>query len=277
VEKKRILAMSISTLISGLVLSIIALVPLGIKWELEKKIVILSAIFIGIISWASVESLSFFLNLKSYTIFIFQILVIAATSISLLLWRFFRNPERIPPQTENVILSPADGEIIYIKRINDGEIPLSEKSGKKYSLHELIQSNLLPTEGHLIGIAMNFLDVHINRAPIQGKISFIKHIKGLFISLKRKEAVIQNERVLIVIEGDSITIGIVQIASRLVRKIVAYVKQGNNVNIGQRIGMIRFGSQVDLLIPEVDNLKVIVKTGTKVKAGTSIIASLQSS
>jgi phosphatidylserine decarboxylase len=121
---------------------------------------------------------------------------------------------------------------------------------------------------------MNFLDVHVNRAPIEGKIIFLKHIKGLFISLRKKEAIIKNERVLTVINNDSMMIGIVQIASRLVRKIVPYIKEGTFIQKGERIGLIRFGSQVDVIIPDLKNIQIKVIPKDKVKAGISIIASL---
>jgi len=269
--------MSSNALVSGLVLSIITLVPLGMKWELEKKIIIPSAFLIGIVSWVVVEGLSFFVDLKLYQIFLIQIIVISGTSISLLLWRFFRDPERIPPDNANVILSPADGTIIYVKKIENGEIPFSEKSGRKFTLTDFVQHDFLPAGGYLIGIAMNFLDVHINRAPIGGRIILLKHIKGLFISLKKKEAVIQNERVFMVIENQLITVGIVQIASRLVRKIVPYIEKGKDVKIGQRIGVIKFGSQVDIVIPDFPKIQMMVKNGIKVKAGTTIIANIQNS
>ena len=270
--KMGILDMSISTLISGLVISIITLVPIGFKWELEQKVVIPSAILIGISSGILTGILDHFFDLGLFQILLFQVLAVTVISISMLLSRFFRDPERIPPKRNDIILTPADGKIIYVKKIYDGEIPLSEKNGKKFLLEEFVKSNLLPTKGYLIGIAMNFLDVHVNRAPIKGRITFIKHIKGLFISLKHKEAVIQNERVLTIIENKSISLGVVQIASRLVRKIVPYVKEGNDVALGQRIGMIRFGSQVDLVIPYIKGLRIKVKLNEKVKAGVSIIA-----
>lgn len=263
--------------ISGIVLSLITLLPLGIKWELEKKIIIPAAFFIGIMSWLLVEGTTTFWNLTFYQILMFQLFVIGATSISLLLWRFYRDPERIPPEDENVILSPADGTIIYVKKIEDGEIPLSEKNGRKFPLNDFIQSNVLQSGGHLIGIAMNYLDVHVNRAPIAGRISLLKHIKGLFISLKKKEAVIQNERVLIVIENGHFNVGIVQIASRLVRKIIPYLREGNEVRSGQRVGVIRFGSQVDVILPDLPSLSIEVSPGGKVKAAISILARFDAS
>lgn len=263
--------------ISGMVLSFITLLPLGIKWELEKKIIIPAAFFVGMMSWILAKGTIVFWNLTFYQLLMFQVLVIAVTSISLILWRFYRDPERVPPQDDNIILSPADGKIIYVKKIEDGEIPLSEKSGRKFPLSDFIQADVLESGGHLIGITMNYLDVHVNRAPIGGKIVLIKHIKGLFVSLKKKEAVIQNERMLTVIQNRHFKVGIVQIASRLVRKIIPYLREGNDVRSGQRIGAIRFGSQVDLILPELPSLSIEVTPEEKVKAGISIMARFDAS
>ena len=259
-------------LIYSLVLSLITVVPISIKWELEKKIIIPASFVIGLMSWLFVEGAITFWDLTFYQILMFQVLVIAVMSISLLLWRFYRDPERVPPDDENVILSPADGKIIYVKKIEDGEIPFSEKNGRKFPLNDFIQSKVLEPGGHLIGIAMNYLDVHVNRAPIGGRISLLKHIKGLFISLKKKEAVIQNERVLTVIENGHFKVGIVQIASRLVRKIIPYFQEGAEIQKGERMGIIRFGSQVDVILPDLPSFSIEVSPGEKVKAGISVVA-----
>ena len=151
-----------NTLISGLVLSFITLVPVGLKWELEKKIVIPAAFLIGTMSWILVHVTTTFWNLTFFQIVIYQVFLIGVISISLLLWRFFRDPERIPPDNENAILSPADGRIIYVKKIENGEVPLSEKNGRKFPLNDFVQSDVLPSGGHLIGILLTYLDVHVN-------------------------------------------------------------------------------------------------------------------
>jgi phosphatidylserine decarboxylase len=264
--------LSLGIFISGLVLSIIILVPLGLKWQIEKNIVITSAFLIGIFAGAVTEVTTIFWNLSWYQILILQIFIIVAVSTSMLLWRFYRDPERMPPEDDNVILSPADGKVIYIKKINAGEIPFSEKGVRRFSLHNFVESDVLADGGYLIGIAMNFLDVHVNRAPIGGKSRLIKHIKGNFLSLKKIEAIIENERLLTVIDNGDFRVGVVQIASRLVRKIVCYIQEGQKVKKGQRIGMIRFGSQVDLVLPDLAPIRIKATPGTKVKAGISVLA-----
>jgi len=261
--------------ISGLILSAVTLIPLSIKWELDKRICLPAAFCIGVVSWVVAEWATVFWRLSFSHLLVFQLFVIGALSISLLLWRFYRDPERVPPEDENVILSPADGRIIYVKKMEDGEIPFSEKNGQKFPLHDFVKSNVLKPRGHIIGILLTYLDVHVNRAAIGGKISLLKHIKGRFISLKKKEAVIQNERALIVVDNGNFKVGIVLIASRLVRKIVTYIREGQEVQRGERIGIIRFGSQVDLILPDLPNLRVMVAPGQKVKGTTSVIATFE--
>jgi phosphatidylserine decarboxylase len=246
--------------------------PLGLKWEIEKKMSIPAALFVGIWSGAVALVITAFWNLRFYEVLMLEVLTIAATSISLLLWRFHRDPERTPPEDDNAIVSPADGRVIYVKRIEKGRIPFSEKGGREFSLKDLVHYGVPSGGGYLIGILMTYLDVHVNRSPIGGKITLLKHIKGLFISLKQKEAVIRNERVFSVIDNGRFKVGIVQIASRLVRKIIPYVQEGQEVQKGQRIGMIRFGSQVDLILPDFPSLCIEVSPGEQVKAGTSIVA-----
>lgn len=267
--------MSIWIFISSLMLSLLTLVPLSIKWELEKRLTIPAAVFIGIISGSIVYGIDIVQDLGFYQILVIEILLIGVISSSLLLWRFYRDPERVPPEDENAILSPADGKVIYVKKIEKGEIPFSDKKGKKFSLNDFIQAGVLPQGGYLIGIAMNFLDVHVNRAPISGRISLLKYIKGTFLSLKKEEAVVQNERNLIIIDNEHFKLGIVQIASRLVRKIVPYIQEGQEIQKGKRIGVIHFGSQVDLILSDLPSIHIKVTPGERVKAGLSIIATVE--
>jgi len=143
---------------------------------------------------------------------------------------------------------------------------------RNFPLKDFVQADVFPTGGYLVGISMNFLDVHVNRAPIDGKVSLIRHIQGGFTSLKKKEVVIQNERALTVIDNGHFKVGVVQIASRLVRKIVLFLREDHEIHRGERIGMIRFGSQVDLILPDLPYLRIEVGPGTEVKAGISVIA-----
>ena len=259
-------------IISSLILAFIILVPLSIKWNIELKISLTSAFIIGLSSGILVSMGTIFLNFSSLLIIILEIILILLISGSIVSWRFYRDPERSPPLEKNTILSPADGKCIYVKKIEKGKIPYSDKKGTKFSLKDFVHTDYIEANGHLIGIEMSVLDVHVNRAPAGGKISLLKHIKGGFFSMKKKEAIIKNDRVLTVINNKHFKIGIVQITTRLVRKIVTYVKEGQVIGKGDRIGMIKFGSQVDVILPNNPAIEIKIVPGEKVQAGSSIIA-----
>jgi phosphatidylserine decarboxylase len=189
-----------------------------------------------------------------------------------LVYRFYRDPERTPPDRGDVVLSPADGEVIYIHESDQGVLPTSAKSGRQYTLRELVKTSLGATDATVIGIALNFLDVHVNRAPIAGRVALQQRHGGPFRSLRELESVFDNERVTIVIEKNGFEVAVVLIASRLVRRIVEFVHEGETVGLGQRIGAIRFGSQVDVVVPQTSGFKVLARTGQRVVAGESVLA-----
>jgi phosphatidylserine decarboxylase len=259
-------------LISSLCLSLIILLPLSKKFGIPIKISLLYSLFIGLLAGLIVSGVEGIYYIKYFHSLILLIFLISGIFGAFLVWRFYRNPDRIPPEDTKTILSPADGKVIYVKRYENGCIPYAEKKGKKILLNDLTQSDVFSTEGHLIGISMNFLDVHINRAPIDGTVTVIRHIKGSFLSLKKEDALVLNERALTVIENGHFKVGVVQIASRLVRKIDVYFGEGQKIRRGERLGMIRFGSQVDLILTCLPNIKIEVKPGDSVKAGVSVVA-----
>ena len=186
--------------------------------------------------------------------------------------RFWRTPKRKLTAKANEIVSPADGNVIYIKRIDANEIPISIKNGQLNELRELTKTSLLQTPCWLIGINMTPWDVHKNCSPIKGKIILNEHTKGVFLSLKKFDALTLNERNTYVIENELLRLGVIQIASKGVRRIDSYVKEGDNVEKGSWLGMIRFGSQVDLVLPI--NVKIQITLGQQVYAVKTIVASL---
>lgn len=197
--------------------------------------------------------------------------IFSAFSICTILWHFYRDPERKLPEQNNVILSPADGTVRYIKKIKKGEIPFSTKQQRNYRLDDVTKTQLLKDGSHLIGVEMHILNVHVNRAPVSGRIILQQPSQGRFLSLRNIQSVFQNERVTTVIDQGGFQIGVVQIASRLVRRIVSYHKEGDRVKKGQRIGMIKFGSQVDVVIPKLTGLEILVHEGETVTAGETIL------
>lgn len=265
--------MELEVFASSLALALISLALLGWKWRVKMNTVIPGAFVIGGLTGVIVSVIdSMLLDLAIPAVVFIELFFIFFMAFLVIILRFYRDPERTPPETENVILSPADGEVIYVKEIERGSSLVSTKGGRQFELTEMMATDSLADAAYLVGIDMNMLNVHVNRSPIQGKIILQKHINGKFLSLRRPESDTLNERVTTVIDNGQFRIGVVQIASRLVRRIVSYSKEGDRVAIGQRIGMIRFGSQVDVAIPELENLGIVVRRGDSVKAGVSLIA-----
>ncbi len=258
---------------SSLAFALIFLTLLAWKWNIKFKIAVPAALIIGgltgfIVSWigALPVELNMLILIPIELFFIFLITLLA------IMYRFYRDPERSPLETEGVILSPADGKVIYVNRVEPGSSLVSTKGKKRFKLDEITATELLAGATYLVGISMNVLNVHVNRSPITGKAILRKHIKGKFMSLRRQESETLNERLTTIIDNGTFRVGVIQIASRLVRRIVSYVREGDSLEIGQRIGVILFGSQVDLAIPELENLKIEVRPGDEVRAGVSVVA-----
>jgi phosphatidylserine decarboxylase len=197
-----------------------------------------------------------------------------ALYLGCLLWLFYRDPDRVSPDRPGVVLSPADGTVIYMRQLEAGEPLRSEKNGALITLEEIDGTSLSREPLWQIGISMVFTDVHVNRSPIRGVVTLVKHRAGQFLSLRRAEALNVNERQTLLIQGEKLEVLLVQIASRLVRQIVAYVKEGDQLDLGQRVGMIRFGSQVDVFLPASRVKSIEVGNGQRLTAGTTILCLL---
>lgn len=168
--------------------------------------------------------------------------------ISILFIVFFRDPNRI---IGNGIVSPADGYIRDIYKLRDNDIG----------------------ECKVVSIFMNIHNVHVNRMPIDGKIIEITHLPGSHIPAFKKESD-RNERVITHIDTSIGFVKIIQIAGTLARRIVPYIKKNDIIKKGEKIGLIRFGSRVDLYLPDKNNIKYKVKKGDNIKAGESVVAEI---
>jgi len=187
--------------------------------------------------------------------------------------RFWRSPNRKIIAKENEIVSPADGNIIYINKIEKEQKFISIKNGKISEIEEITKTDMIKKPCWQIGINMTPFDVHKNCSPIDGRIILSKHISGSYHSLKEYIAMIENERHTYIISNNRYSAGIVQIASRRVRRIDSYVKEGQYVKKGEWIGMIRFGSQVDVFLPIEAKINIVLKQ--QVYAKKSIIAEIE--
>lgn len=159
---------------------------------------------------------------------------------------FFRDPKREPPSDPDVVVSPADGRVTRIE----------SAAGQANS----------PT---LISIFLSPLDVHINRAPIPGKIVDVVYSPGKFLMATNEKASVVNEQNALTIQGEKITVVCKQIAGILARRIVCWKHTGDRLNLGERFGMIKFSSRTDVLLPA--NVKVTVTEGERVRGGITVI------
>ena len=192
----------------------------------------------------------------------------------LFLYRFFRNPARKITSDPDEIVSPADGRIIYIKELEKGQTPVSVKKLRLANIEEITKTPVPEQPCYLIGIAMTLFDVHMNRAPLAGKVILVKHTPGDYLGLNKPESTLVNERNTIVIQReDGIMVAVIQIAARFVRRCIISVSEGETVAHGAIIGRIRWGSQADLIIPR--NCNIMVREGEQVYAGESVIAKIE--
>jgi phosphatidylserine decarboxylase len=164
---------------------------------------------------------------------------------------FFRDPRREPPSDPDVVVSPADGRVTRVSVLAPGQEASST----------------------LVSIFLSPIDVHINRSPIAGRITDVSYTKGKFLMATDERASLVNEQNALTIEGAKISVVCKQIAGILARRIVCWKHPGDRVALGERIGLIKFSSRTDVILPE--NVAVTVTEGMKVRGGTTIIGRIQ--
>jgi phosphatidylserine decarboxylase len=167
--------------------------------------------------------------------------------ITLFMGYFFRDPRRQPPSDAAAVVSPADGRVTRVQKLD----PASDKSSS------------------IISIFLSPLDVHINRAPIRGTITDITYSPGKFLMATNEKASLVNEQNVLTIEGQGITVVCKQIAGILARRIVCWKKKGDNLTLGERFGLIKFSSRTDVILPP--NVSISVAVGDRVRGGTTVI------
>jgi phosphatidylserine decarboxylase len=178
--------------------------------------------------------------------------IVPAAGTFFVVW-FFRNPERHPPEGEGVVVSPADGTVIEIRE--EAEKRFFQEGGVK------------------IAIFMNVFNVHVNRVPAPGRIVGIRYHPGRFLSANREKASLENEQNAILLEDDQgRRIVFIQIAGFIARRIACWIGEGDRVERGQRCGLIRFGSRVDVYLPKGAEVRVSLRQ--RVRAGETILGVL---
>ncbi|HET55990.1 MAG TPA: phosphatidylserine decarboxylase family protein [Ignavibacteria bacterium] len=178
----------------------------------------------------------------------YPLIILAVLSLVFTL-NFFRDPDRTPPKTENVVLSPADGKVLIIK--------------------DVFEKRYLDSEAQQVSIFMSPLNVHVNRIPISGKVEFLNYIEGEYLVAYHDKADSLNERSEIGINYGDGKLLFTQVAGFVARRIVYDLKLNDEVKIGKRFGMIKFGSRVDVIVPK--DWKIKVNEGETVKAGETIL------
>lgn len=164
---------------------------------------------------------------------------------------FFRDPRRVVPAGPDVVVSPADGRVTRVEKVSPAD----------------------PVSATVVSIFLSPFDVHINRAPIAGHITSVNYTKGRFMIATRDEASLVNEQNSLTIQGEKITVTCKQIAGVLARRIVCWKRVGDRLELGERFGLIKFGSRTDLLLPA--EVEVLVEVGARVRGGVSLIGRIR--
>ena len=204
---------------------------------------------IGVILAIMLFTIIFFIGARFTGHIVFKVFFVLGVLFIFFTLYFFRDPARKTPQGENLIISPADGKIILIEKVQENEFfkgPVRK-----------------------ISIFMSAFNVHVNRNPIDGKVVFFNYKKGSFHQAFKDDASYENEQTIIGVENKKIKILFKQIAGIFARRIVCYIREGNEVKQGEKFGLIKFGSRMDVFMPLSVEIKVSLKQ--KVKAGETIL------
>lgn len=163
---------------------------------------------------------------------------------------FFRDPERNVPQSSDLVVSPADGKVIVVK--------------------DIFEPTYLKQDVKQISIFLSVFNVHVNRSPIDGTVELVQYNPGKFHVASVDKASLDNEQTAMVVASGRYKILVKQIAGLIARRIVCYAKAGDTIKRGDRYGLIRFGSRVDIFLPK--NAEIKVKTGDRIKGARDVIA-----
>ena len=205
--------------------------------------------FIGIATVLAIAAFSLALARRSWSLWLLAIVI---TLLALWVAYFFRDPERSGERGSHLVVAPADGKLIMITEVDEPAF--------------------IGGRATRLSIFMNVFNVHVNRYPIDGTVSYVHYNKGKFLNAAAEKSSLENEQSSVGIRSGSNKILVRQIAGLIARRIVTYSKPGDQVKQGERMGLIRFGSRVDVFFPA--DAKVRVKLGALTTAGTTVLAEL---
>ena len=207
--------------------------------------------FIGIATVLAVAAFALALARRSWALWLLAIVI---TVLALWVAYFFRDPERTGERGTNIVVAPADGKLIMITEVDEPAFV----GGRATRL----------------SIFMNVFNVHVNRYPVDGTVQYVHYNKGKFLNAAAEKSSLENEQSSVGIESGQYRILVRQIAGLVARRIVTYSQKGQHVKQGDRMGIIRFGSRVDVFLPT--DAKLRVELGTLTTAGTTVLAELPS-
>jgi phosphatidylserine decarboxylase len=205
--------------------------------------------YIGISIGAAAIALMIALIARSWP---FWFLSGAIVLVALWVAYFFRDPERVGPRGERLVIAPADGRVVMVTTVDE--------------------PSFLQGRATRISIFMNIFDVHVNRYPVSGAVTFVKHTPGRFLDAQAERASVENEQNSVGVVDAGQRVMVRQIAGLIARRIVTYAQLGDRARQGERMGLIRFGSRVDVFFPEGASIRV--KPGDRAVAGVSVLAEL---
>ncbi len=175
----------------------------------------------------------------------------ALGAVTLCFLAFFRDPDRIAPVVPGAVLAPADGRVMRVVEIDDPWVGRAVR----------------------VSIFLSPFDVHVNRSPVAALVEGVQHAAGRFLAAYRDEASELNERCTLALQGEAARVGVKQIAGLLARRIVCRARQGDQLQAGERYGLIRFGSRTDLVVPQ--GTEIRVRVGDRVRGGETIMGVLR--
>jgi phosphatidylserine decarboxylase len=207
-------------------------------------------VFIGIAAVVTVGTYAAALGRRSWPLWILAFLF---TLITLWVAYFFRDPERVGERGPDMLIAPADGRVVLITEVDEPAF--------------------IHGRAKRVSIFMNVFNVHVNRYPASGTVRYVHYNPGRFLNAATEKSSLENEQMSVGLEHNGIRILVRQIAGLIARRIVTYSREGEQVEQGERMGIIRFGSRVDLFMPP--DAEVLVKDGQMTVAGTTVVARLR--
>lgn len=205
--------------------------------------------FIGIATLLAVAAFALALARRSWSLWLLAIVI---TVLALWVAYFFRDPERSGERGARIVVAPADGKLVMVAEVDEPAF--------------------IGGRATRLSIFMNVFNVHVNRYPVDGIVEYVHYNKGKFLNAAAEKSSLENEQSSVGVQSGSSRILIRQIAGLIARRIVTYSKVGESVKQGDRMGLIRFGSRVDVFLPT--DAKLRVKLGTLTTAGSTVLAEL---